>query len=69
MRCLLGVRRLQCRLGLCLLRHVRNERLVQVGQLHLEQLLRAQCGCVNRGGLRQPGHMRLLHVFGLRKVR
>lgn len=69
MRCLLGVRRLQRRLGLCLLRHVRDERLVQVGQLHLEQLLRAQCGCVNRGGLRQPGHVRLLHVFGLRKVR
>ena len=69
MRCLLGVRRLQCRLGLCLLRHVRNERLVQVGQLHFEQLFCAQRSRVDHGGLRQPGHVRLLHVFGLRKVR
>ena len=69
MRCLLGVRRLQRRVGLCLLRHVRDERLVQVGQLHLEQLLRAQCGRVDRCGLRQPGHVRLLHVFGLLEVR
>jgi hypothetical protein len=42
---------------------------VQVGQLHLEQLLRAQCGRVDRCGLRQPGHVRLLHVFGLLEVR
>ena len=69
LRRLLWLRGLQCRSGLRLLRHVHNERLVQVGQLHFEQLFCAQRGRVNRGGLRQPGHVRLLHVFGLRKVR
>ena len=69
LRGLLGLRGVQRRVGLCLLRHVCNERILQDGQLHLEQLLRPQCGCLDCGGLCQPGDMRLLHVTRLHKVR
>jgi hypothetical protein len=42
---------------------------LQVDQHHFEQLLCAQCSCVDCGGLRKPRHVRFLHVFGLRAVR